>query len=129
MAAVTVDVDLSGPIFDRRADEAAAEAVREAQESVAKQGLAEVHKILDRSIRNPTPYYETQLLVERVAEDMVVHDRGIVYGPWLEGVGSRNRTTRFKGYFAFRRSTHRIRREAPRIAERVVRRHIQRMGG
>ena len=27
-----------------------------------------------------------------------------VYGPWLEGTSSRNQTTRFKGYAAFRRT-------------------------
>lgn len=32
----------------------------------------------------------------------VVTDGGIVYGPWLEGAGSRNQTTRFKGYRMWR---------------------------
>jgi hypothetical protein len=34
---------------------------------------------------------------------VVISDRGVVYGPWLEGTGSRNQTTRFKGYASFRR--------------------------
>lgn len=34
----------------------------------------------------------------------VISDGGVVYGPWLEGVGSRNQSTRFKGYFSFRRT-------------------------
>jgi hypothetical protein len=33
----------------------------------------------------------------------VISDGGVVYGPWLEGVGSRNDVTRFKGYGSFRR--------------------------
>ena len=33
----------------------------------------------------------------------VISDGGVVYGPWLEGVGSRNAVTRFKGYGSFRR--------------------------
>lgn len=28
----------------------------------------------------------------------------VVYGPWLEGVGSRNQSTRFKGYRMFRKT-------------------------
>lgn len=34
----------------------------------------------------------------------VIHDNGVVYGPWLEGTSSRNQTTRFKGYTSFRKT-------------------------
>jgi len=34
-----------------------------------------------------------------------IDDSKVVYGPWLEGTGSRNETTRFKGYSSFRRTT------------------------
>jgi hypothetical protein len=127
MPTIHVDVDRSGPLFDGRADRAARDYVDAVQLEVGKQGLAEVHTILDASIRHPTPYYETQLVVERAAPDVVVHDRGIVYGPWLEGVGSRNKTTRFKGYFAFRRARHRLEQLVPAIAERVLQRFLRRM--
>ena len=33
-----------------------------------------------------------------------IDDSKVVYGPWLEGTGSRNQTTRFKGYSSFRRT-------------------------
>lgn len=33
-----------------------------------------------------------------------IHDNNVVYGPWLEGVGSRNETTRFRGYAAYRKT-------------------------
>jgi hypothetical protein len=33
-----------------------------------------------------------------------LHDSGVVYGPWLEGVGRRNKVSRFKGYSSFRKS-------------------------
>lgn len=32
-----------------------------------------------------------------------IRDGGVIYGPWLEGISTRNQTTRFKGYSAFRR--------------------------
>lgn len=124
-----VHVDTSGPIFTHKADRIAAEAVDAIQDSVGKQAISEVHQILDVSIRNPTPYYETQIIKERVASDVVVHDRGIVYGPWLEGISERNRTTRFKGYFSFRRATHRVRLQVPAIADRELRGYLPRMGG
>jgi hypothetical protein len=88
--------------------------------AVAAQALSNVQYNLDRSIQHPTPYYETQIRMDRVGTDMVVHDRGIVYGPWLEGVDSRNTRSRFKGYRSFRRATEGVARQAEPIAIRVV---------
>lgn len=124
---ITIDVSSSGPLFDGRAEAAVVAFLDEAKQEVGNQGLADVHQLLDASIRHPTPYYETQILVERQANDVVVHDRGIIYGPWLEGVGSRNRTTRFKGYFSFRRAKQALEGKVPGIAERVLQRYLGRM--
>ncbi len=45
-----------------------------------------------------------------------VHDSDIVYGPWLEGVGSRNfPVTSFKGYSMFRKVAQQIERKAPQM--------------
>ncbi len=45
-----------------------------------------------------------------------VHDSGIVYGPWLEGVGSRNfPVTRFRGYSMFRKVRDELSRKAPKM--------------
>lgn len=127
MTALEVDVDTSGPLWDGRTAHAIEEATREAQQAVGNQALAEVHFILDQRIRRPTPYYETQLMVERRVDDVVAHDRGVIYGPWLEGTGSRNKTTRFKGYAAFRKAAQMVDRMAGAITERTVRRYLSRM--
>ena len=47
-------------------------------------------------------------------------DGGVVYGPWLEGVSSRNATTRFKGYASFRRTAQYMEKEAARVFSRHV---------
>lgn len=91
---------------------------------IASQTLAEVHLILDQSIRNPTPYYETQLIVEPEAGGYVVHDRGIIYGPWLEGVSARNQATRFKGYAAFRKARQVMEIKTAEIMQRELDRVI-----
>jgi hypothetical protein len=122
---MTITVTVSGPIFDGRAEHAIREFLDDATHQIAGQALAEVHLILDRSIKHPTPYYETQVTSERAGQDMVVHDRGIVYGPWLEGVSQRNQTTRFKGYAAFRKATQEMERKAGPIAERILQQHLK----
>lgn len=49
-----------------------------------------------------------------------VHWNSLIYGPWLEGVGSRNATTRFKGYFVFRQATTKLRVKSAQILRRHV---------
>jgi hypothetical protein len=122
-----VTVTVTGPLFDGRARHEVGEFLHQATHDVGSQGLANWQLFLDRSIKHPTPYYETQVTVERAGTDVVVHDRGIVYGPWLEGVGSRNRTTRFKGYFALRRAVQALKAEIPVLLEHMLRPYLERM--
>jgi hypothetical protein len=127
VVSLRIDIDTSGPVFDGRAAAAARDMADAIKWVVGTKALAQVQQNLDTSLRNPTPYYETQVTVDRRADDVVVHDRGIIYGPWLEGVGSRNRTTRFKGYFSFRRARQEIEGRVPQIIARTVARHVRRM--
>ncbi len=73
------------------------------------------------TFRNATGYYYSRVVNERrEATDRVVTDNGVIYGPWLEGVGRRNQITRFKGYANFRRGMQQVGRQVPAIAEPVV---------
>ena len=129
MTGLSLSVEIRGPLFTGAATKAAREAGDAAVDRVGAYALQEVQHNLDQSIRNPTPYYETQITFDRRGHDGIVWDRGVVYGAWLEGVGSRNRSTRFKGYRSFRRAHHSTEREAKRLAEEEVKRFIPRMGG
>lgn len=122
-----VVIRASGPLFDGQARHELDAAIKDISEAVGQQAYSNVMTNLNASIKHPTPYYETQILVQNFAADTVVHDRGIVYGPWLEGTGSRNRTTRFKGYHSFRRAAQKTEREADRIAEHALEPHLRRM--
>lgn len=119
------EVNIRGPLFDGRAPSVIADLREDCTEQVAAQGYAYVMTNLNASIRNPTPYYETQVTVDRAGNDRRVHDRGIVYGPWLEGVGERNKTTRFKGYASFRRAKQQLDGDVPRLIASTVVRHLQ----
>ena len=122
-----VEVLLSGPFFTSAMPSLIAVMLDEMKFAVASQVLADVQYNLDRSIRNPTPYYETQIMVQQRVDDWVVHDRGVSYGPWLEGTSSRNRTTRFKGYASFRRALQDAATKAPQIVASVAARFVNRM--
>ena len=120
-----ITIKVSGPIFDGRAQQAGHELTQAIVDRVANYALEQVQHNLDGSIKNPTPYYETQINVAGYMTDRVVNDRGVIYGPWLEGTGSRNKTTRFKGYHAQRRARQEADRNAKRLAEGVVTSHMR----
>lgn len=124
-----ITITLRGPLFDGRAGIAAQQAAMEITDRVATHALEGVQRNLNASIKNPTPYYETQINIRDLAiTERVVNDRGVIYGPWLEGTGSRNATTRFKGYQSFRRAYQATRAAVPGIAGGVMRRYRARMG-
>ncbi len=127
MAEVTIET--RGPLFDGRAALAVDEFLSDAIDTVGGQGLANWQLFLDQSIKHPTPYYETQVTVQRMATDLVeVHDRGIIYGPWLEGVGSRNfPATRFKGYASLRRAYQQLHTQIPGLLVHTLRPYLERM--
>jgi hypothetical protein len=125
MVNIDIDVEKHGPVFDGRAAAAARQFVRAAEEEIADTGVNLVHQELGRVLRHPTGYYESQIR----AEGSQITDGGVIYGPWLEGVGSRNKSTRFKGYFTFRRVGQRLDRQAKHIAERVLPKYLRRMNG
>lgn len=123
------EVNTSGPIFDGRADRAASAYVDEARHEVAKQAKANVSMLLDRYLKHPTPYYETQTHIDWGDPD-VVKNRVKKYGPWLEGTGSRNAPkTRFAGYGHWRQATKLTQAEAPRVAKAVLPPFLEAMGG
>jgi hypothetical protein len=120
-------VILSGPFFDGRADRAVVVMCERIRHHVADIALQRLYIRFGQVLRNPTPYYTTRLRTTRLATEDRVHDRRMVYGPWLEGTGSRNKTTRFKGYRTFRIVTARLQIDSDELAEPIVRAHMDRM--
>lgn len=121
-----IRTEVSGPLFDGRADTALDGYLRDAQLTVAKEAKRRVLSRLSQVLRNPTGTYEGAIdIVE--SEDPFVTDGDIIYGPWLEGVGSRNKTTRFKGYRTFRLVAQKLKEDVGQIAERVLPKWLSRM--
>ena len=125
---MTSPVTVSGPLFDGRAATAARELCDQIEYTVAWQAYAEARQVMDASFRHPTPYYEVQVTVQPRGEEMVVHDRGIAYGPWLEG-GARSRPSRFRGYHSFRRATAAVLPQVGRLVQNLIGPFLRRMNG
>lgn len=117
----------TGPLFDGALAAALKQGIHEAQVAVAELGQREVRSRLRSVLRHPTGYYSSRVRAEVGASDPRVTDSRVIYGNWLEGTGSRNKTTRFKGYATFRKVTQRLNSGlAAPVVEQAIR---ARLGG
>lgn len=128
---MAVEVKLSGPLFDGRLQDATRLFLLEAVSRVALYGANLVVHECMRVFKEPTPYYWTRVTTERQhnSQDVRIGDDGVIYGPWLEGVGSRNRTTRFKGYWIYRRTVKLLDRRAKPIVDKTLADFMGRLRG
>ncbi len=136
---IAITVRTHGPIPEGRFDEIVLDFLDDAVGQVGQQGLSGVHELLNERIKEPTPYYETQVMLQRAADTTyesdvtpaVVHDRGVIYGWWLEGIGSRNApVTRFRGYHTFSETAAALNKGgAVKIAKATLQRYMPRLRG
>lgn len=119
-----------GPLTDGRAGRVVEEYRQDLEKVLARRAAQIVVRILKSRIRNPTPYYWNQIRAVPVGGHWEVVDGNVVYGPWLEGVGSRNApVTRFRGYHAFKLAGQTMDAQAGAIGEQHLRLYIPRIEG
>jgi hypothetical protein len=81
----------------------------------------------DTSHNYQTGQYSLPVVVTDVSADTIVTTSLATYGPWLEGSGSRNETTRFKGYHGFRLAGQALNASATAIANEEIKPYVERM--
>lgn len=119
---------VSGPLFSGEAARVLDRMTEEIAREVAKQGEQDVQQRLKSVLRHPTGKYQKRIRVGAQRGGLVtVDDQRSVYGPWLEGAGSRNARSRFKGYRTFRIVKQQLDGKAVRIADQVVARTVGRL--
>lgn len=117
------DVTLSGPLFDDRASDWTRDAVDQIRHDVAEYAYDAWTGALDAMIRVNGHVYTSFAHVVDDGPDTLVNDgygvtNDLQYGPWLEGVGSRNApVTRFPGYHALANAYAYTDRAVPDIAQ------------
>jgi hypothetical protein len=128
---MSLDITFTGPLFDGRAERAIDRACDDARDDIAAFAEERVLMGTSATFKTRTPYYETMVTTTRVSGEVsLVHDQGVVYGPWLEGVGSRNApVTRFGGYHHWRKAKEAVTARGPQIADIAIQRRIPEMGG
>lgn len=138
------DVTCTGPLFDGRAERAVTRGLADIRRKVALEGerlagsalMASIRHhgrgkavrsvtITDKSRTYQTGKYSMPVLCG--PDEEIVTTELASYGPWLDGSGSRNQTTRFKGYHSFRLAGQQLDRLAEGIAEDAIQPYIREM--
>lgn len=118
------EIHYSGPLLADdgvRAHEIMDRYLDAASRDVAQEGVNRIHVHLGEVLKQNTGHYMSMIHADRQVADMVITDTPVIYGPWLEGEGSRNfPKTRFRGYHTFRRITQGLRSDAGDIADRTL---------
>ena len=127
-------VQLSGPLFDANVPRIVDDWIEGAFDGVANLAQQVAVEELDKVLKTQTPFYTTQVKAtarsnRAASADVVLDDSGVVYGPWLAGTGSRNATTRFKGYNHWRRTAQRLQTEAAETVVKIVPSLVRKLGG
>lgn len=115
---IIIDVSAHGPVFNGAAEALVHQYAHHLEEKLGDLGVTWIRAYLPtqyKYLRDPASlgFHGTknhfvpglyQSVIHRLdaGDSVLIHDTPSVYGPWLEGVGSRNATTRFKGYHTFR---------------------------
>jgi hypothetical protein len=115
---------LRGPLFSGKLAKDIARGTDDIEKTVAVEGAAMVRARLNTVLKKQTPIYRFKVRANPDPPGWLIHDQRMIYGPWLEGTGSRNRTTRFKGYRTFRIITQQLNDKAKITGERVMARWI-----
>ena len=123
MLEISFNSRVSGPISSGRMQKDVAAYEHDVAEAIAEFGEKTWVHNLEGSIREPTPYYWTRIDTRELSPNRYeVHDHDIVYGPWLEGTGSRNAPNSiFPGYRSLARTKESVRRRRGGIARRILR--------
>jgi hypothetical protein len=118
----------TGPLLDGYGSRIAEQLASEITEDLGQLAYDMIRQRLASVLVNPSGYYESRVQVSNASEGTAVDDGGVVYGPWLEGTGSRNGRSRFKGYATFRKVTQEIDARARDEAEKLLDRELRRFG-
>lgn len=121
---MSFNITYRGALFNGVAEAELALAEAAVQREIAEYAEYQWQMNMDDSFQNPTGAYQSHVNILQREGDLVVNDgwpgSGLQYGPWLEGLGSRNVTTKFKGYRAMERARNSVAQKAEGLAQPII---------
>jgi hypothetical protein len=136
---LSTTVTTTGPLFTGTAPRILRKVTNAAVEELLEEGQgflfetlrprpSGVYKTAQEAGRNAsTGNYRRNIQTKVKNLSGTISDGGVIYGPWLEGTGSRNNSTRFKGYASFRKATQHMEKKASKTINKYMNKFIRRM--
>lgn len=127
-----------GPLFDGRGKKFIDQAFKQTVQKLVELGEERLNEVL-----RPRPsgvylsfqqggksqgHYRRNVKAEQRGHKATIHDNRVVYGPWLEGISSRNQSTRFKGYASFRKTAEWLQKQMPLVLRDTAHRLGRKLG-
>ena len=138
---ISTKVETTGPLFRGTAPHILRQVTQSAVEELAEKGES---FLLLRQLRpRPSGAYKSAQEAGKYKSvgtyakniqskagnlNVIVTDGGkVLYGPWLEGEGSRNKSSRFKGYFSFRKAKQLVDKQVDGTMQKHLNKFTRRM--
>ena len=134
MPKLKIDYTFTGPLFNGDAARMLPDFIKEVEKQISEYGVTMIRNRYANVFRYRSPSKHKGKASAAVRSRLVNNHRQleagpIVYGAWLEGTGSRNASTRFKGYRTFRLVTQELNHRAVKMAEVVLQPYLRKMNG
>jgi hypothetical protein len=126
---IDIKVKKEGPLFDGRAQAAVTRFTRDSTKVLTQVGTDMVKLKYGARIRVNTGTFLGRITGEVSGTIGRIYTKYILYGYWLEGVGSQNATTRFKGYWAYAETFLELDSRSLEILKPLIDKMIREMGG
>ena len=127
---IRVSATATGPILDGLGPEKVEQAVADIVREVTELGMQRLTSAFPTGVAVKTGNYRRNVHPTIYGAQAQLDDSGVIYGPWLEGTSSRNETTRFKGYSAFRRAAQYLQDEVvPEVLTKNAEKLATELGG
>lgn len=127
---IGIEVTTTGPIIEGAGPAAVQTAMTETVKAVADAAYKRLMSAFPAGL--PERSGNLKGMVSQTVEGPYaqIDDGGCIYGPWIEGTGSRNATTRFKGYSTYRRNAQEMQDEdVPDICDQSAQTLAEDLGG
>ena len=130
--------EVKGPLFEGKAGRMFRQHMEAAVREMAQNGEgwldeklrprpAGYYKAIPPRLGGSTGSYRRNIQSTTRGLNALISDGGVIYGPWLEGISSRNSPSRFPGYAAFRNATQYLQSIAKKVTQEHVFRFVRRM--
>lgn len=128
---ISAYVTVAGPLMEGRGPQILQRFFDDATKLVAEHGRDELKKRATGKPRHPTGAFAGAITIKpfKKGKTIIADYPEVLYGPWLEGVSTRNASTGFAGYRMFKLTRGRLRKQVGELVQGLLDKAVAELGG